>query len=275
MSADANARRGELRLYGETIDSRLLLGTAGYPSPRVLLDAVAASGAGVLTASLRRESSAPDSGGAFRELIRTSAARLLPNTAGCRTVSEAVNTAQMARELYGTPWIKLELIGEDDTLQPDVFALVEAARILAADGFRVFPYTTTDLVVAGRLLDVGCEVLMPWGAPIGSGRGLNDPYALRTLRAHVPDVPLIVDAGIGLPSHACAVLEMGYDAVLLNTAVARAGDPVAMARAFAGAIEAGAAAHAARPVRARDLAAPSTPVVGTPFRMPDDDPTRA
>jgi thiazole synthase len=148
-------------------------------------------------------------------------------------------------------------------LQPDVFGLVEAARILAADGFQVFPYTTEDLVVAGRLLDAGCEVLMPWGAPSGSGRGLNNPYALRSMRAHFPDVPLIVDAGIGLPSHAAAAMEMGYDGVLLNTAVAKAGDPVAMARAMAGAVEAGRLAHEADPMEARDMAAPSTPLIGT------------
>ena len=254
-----------LSLYGVELGSRLLLGTARYPSPRVMLDAIAASGAEVVTVSVRRESSTAKAGEAFWALIRESGARVLPNTAGCRTAGEAVTTARMARELFGTSWVKLEVIGGDDTLQPDVFELVEAAGTLAADGFEVFPYTTDDLGVAERLIDAGCRVLMPWGAPIGSGRGLSDVYALRTLRAHFPDVPLIVDAGIGLPSHACAALELGYDAILLNTAVARAGDPVAMARAFALAIEAGAAAREAQPIEARDLASPSTPVVGTPF----------
>ena len=145
----------------------------------------------------------------------------------------------MARELFDTPWIKLEVIGDDDTLQPDVFGLVEAARILSEDGFEVFPYTTEDLVVADRLVEAGCRVLMPWGAPIGSARGLNNLYGLKALRAHFPDIPLVVDAGLGVPSHAAAAMELGYDAVLLNTAVAEAGDPVAMARAFALAIEAG------------------------------------
>jgi len=177
-------------------------------------------------------------------------------------VKEAVTTAQMAREVFSTPWIKLEVIGEADTLQPDVFGLVEAARILASEGFEVFPYTTEDLVVAERLLDAGCKVLMPWGAPIGSGKGLNNVFGLRALRAHFPDVPLIVDAGVGLPSHAAAAMELGYDGVLLNTAVAKAGDPIAMARAFAQAIQAGRAAFLAGPTQPRDMASPSTPVVG-------------
>jgi len=188
--------------------------------------------------------------------------RILPNTAGCYSVKEAVTTAHMARDITGTPWIKLEVIGDAQTLQPDVFGLVEAAGILAADGFEVFPYTTEDLVVAGRLIEAGCRLLMPWGAPIGTGKGLNNAYGLRTLRAHFPDVPLIVDAGIGLPSHAAAAMELGYDAVLLNTAVGKAGDPVAMAGAFAKAVEAGRAAFLAGPMQPRDMAAPSTPLAG-------------
>lgn len=255
-----------MRVYGVELSSRLLLGTALYPSPAVMTEAIHASGAAVVTVSLRREGGEGEDGAGagqrFWGLVRDLGLRVLPNTAGCHSVKEAVLTAQMAREVFGTPWIKLEVIGDDDTLQPDVFALVEAARILAADGFQVFPYTTEDLVVAGRLLDAGCEVLMPWGAPIGSGRGLNNPYALRSMRAHFPDVPLVVDAGIGLPSHAAAAMEMGYDAVLLNTAVAKAGNPVAMARAMARAVEAGRLAYEADPMEARDMAAPSTPVLG-------------
>jgi thiazole synthase len=255
----------EWTVYGTTLTSRLLLGTAQYPSPAILQDAIRAATVDVVTVSLRRESGTDRAGQAFWNLIRGSGARVLPNTAGCKTVKEAVTTAHMARELFGTPWVKLEVIGEDDTLQPDVFGLVEAARILADDGFEVFPYTTDDLIVAGKLLDAGCRVLMPWGAPIGSGRGLNNVYALRTLRAHFPDVPLVVDAGLGLPSHAVQAMELGYDAVLLNTAVAKAGDPVRMARAFADGVLAGRAAYEAGPMEARDMAAPSTPVVGMPF----------
>jgi thiazole synthase len=255
-----------LAVYDTALTSRLLLGTARYPSPAVLADAVRAARAQVVTVSLRRESAGERAGQGFWSLVRELGVRVLPNTAGCHSVKEAVTTAHMAREVFGTSWIKLEVIGEDDTLQPDVFGLTEAARLLCAEGFQVFPYTTEDLVVAGRLLEAGCRVLMPWGAPIGSGRGLNNLHGLRALRAHFPDVPLIIDAGIGVPSHAAQALELGFDAVLINTAVAQARDPVQMAAAFAQAVEAGAAARAAGPIEARDLASPSTPVIGTAFR---------
>ena len=251
-----------MRLYDVDFGSRLILGTAQYPSPSVLAEAVRASGTEMVTVSLRRESAGERAGEGFWSLIRELGVRVLPNTAGCHTAREAVTTAQMAREVFDTDWIKLEVIGESDTLQPDVFGLVEAARILSEDGFKVLPYTTEDLVVAERLLEAGCRVLMPWGAPIGSGRGLNNPFGLRSLRAHFPEVPLVVDAGIGLPSHAAAAMELGYDAILLNTAVARAGDPVMMARAFAQALEAGRAAFLADPMESRDMAQPSTPVFG-------------
>lgn len=253
--------------YGVELSSRLLLGTARYPSPAVLERAVKASGAEVVTVSLRREGGAGQGGAgragqSFWAFIQSLGLRVLPNTAGCHSVKEAVTTAHMARELFDTPWIKLEVIRDDETLQPDVFGLVEAARVLAEDGFEVFPYTTEDLAVADRLVEAGCRVLMPWGAPIGSARGLNNLYGLRALRAHFPEVPLVVDAGLGVPSHASAAMELGYDAVLLNTAVAEAGDPVAMAKAFALAIEAGRLAFAARPLEPRDMAVPSTPILG-------------
>ena len=248
--------------YGVEVDSALMLGTAQYPSPAILAEAFRASQAGIATVSLRREAGG---GQAFWDMIAGLGTAVLPNTAGCHTVKEAVTTAHMARELFDTRWIKLEVIGHADTLQPDVFGLVEAARILTADGFEVFPYCTEDLTVCGRLLDLGCQLLMPWGAPIGSGLGLNNPYGLHSLRAHFPDVPLVVDAGIGLPSHAAQAMEMGFDAVLLNTAVAKAGDPVRMARAMALAVEAGRAAFLADPMEARDMAAPSTPVLGKAF----------
>jgi len=251
-----------LEFYGRTFGSRLLLGTSQYPSPAVLAAAVRASEAEIVTVSLRREAARAREGQDFWRLIRDLGVNVLPNTAGCHSVKEAVTTAQMAREVFATSWIKLEVIGEADTLQPDVFGLVEAARLLAADGFEVFPYTTEDLVVAERLLEAGCKVLMPWGAPIGSGQGLNNPFGLRALRAHFPEIPLVVDAGVGLPSHAAAAMELGYDAILLNTAVAKAGDPVAMARAFGGAIAAGRTAYLAGPMPPRDMAAPSTPVLG-------------
>ena len=248
--------------YGVDLRSRLLLGTAQYPSPAVLTEAIRASGAEVVTVSLRRESAAGRSGQAFWSIIRDLGLRVLPNTAGCHSAKVAITTAQMAREVFGTSWIKLEVIGDADTLQPDPFGLVEAARVLSDDGFEVFPYCTEDLVVAERLLEAGCRVLMPWGAPIGSGRGLNNVYGRRSSGAHFPDVPLVVDAGLGLPSHAAAAMELGYDAVLLNTAVSKAADPAAMARAFAQAVEAGRMAFEAGPMEPRDMAAPSTPVLG-------------
>ena len=251
-----------LKLYDVDINSRLLLGTARYPSPAIMADAIKASGAQIVTVSLRRETAGSGRGGQFFEIIRDLGLRVLPNTAGCHTVREAVLTAQMARELFKTDWVKLEVIGNNDTLQPDVFGLVEAAQQLSAEGFKVFPYTTDDLVVAERLLEAGCRVLMPWASPIGSAQGPVNPAALKSLRAYFPDVPLIVDAGIGRPSHAATVMEFGYDAVLLNTAVAGAGDPVAMAAAFAQAIEAGHKAHAAGMLEPRAMAVPSTPVIG-------------
>jgi thiazole synthase len=254
-----------LTLYGEQFSSRLLLGTAQYPSPAHLKEAVSASRAEIVTVSLRRESARARTGKGFWALIEELGCRVLPNTAGCRTAKEAVSTAHMARELFGTNWIKLEVIANDDTLQPDLFGLVEAAAALAGEGFAVLPYTTEDLSAAERLVAAGCSVLMPWAAPIGSARGPVNRDGLRTLRAYFPDTPLIVDAGIGTPSHAAEIMQMGYDAVLLNTAIAKAGDPVKMAQAFARAVEAGRLAYEAGPIEPRDMAEPSTPVAGTPF----------
>jgi thiazole synthase len=254
--------------YGVAVPSRLLLGTARFPSPQTMSDAVRASGAAVVTVSLRRETARGGTGASgqrFFDLVRELGVRVLPNTAGCRTPKEAIATARMARELFATSWVKLEVIGNEDTLQPDLFGLLEAAAALTKDGFEVFPYTTEDLIAAERLLTAGCRVLMPWGAPIGTGRGLANRYALRSLRRYFPDVPLVIDAGIGAPSHAAEAMELGYDAVLLNTAVATAADPVRMARAFAGAIEAGRLGWEAGLMERRDMASPSTPVAGTPF----------
>ncbi len=256
-----------------TLQSRFFLGTAGYPSPKVLADAVAASGAEVVTVGLKRQlgggtgSATGTVGNEFFAMVKATGARLLPNTAGCRSAREAVTLAQMARELFDTHWIKLEVVGDEHTLQPDPFELVTAAEELARAGFEVFPYCTDDLVSCQRLLDVGCRILMPWGAPIGSGQGLVNPHALRTLRARLPDVPLVIDAGIGSPKDAVQALELGYDAVLLNSAVAHAHDPVAMARAFRLGIEAGRIAYEAGVMDRQDMAVPSTPVTGRPFLL--------
>jgi thiazole synthase len=256
-----------LTVYGTALGSRLLLGSAGYPSPQVLAQSIEASGTQVVTVGLKRTLAAAGDNG-FVGAIVAQGVRLLPNTAGCRTAREAIALAHMARELYGTRWLKLEVVGDEHTLQPDPWGTVEAAAQLIQDGFAVFPYCTDDLVTCQRLLDVGCEVLMPWGAPIGSGQGLINPFALRTLRARLPGVPLIVDAGIGAPSHAAAAMELGFDAVLLNSAVSHAVDPVRMARAFGLAIEAGRAAFEAGVMAPQDMAVASTPVSGHPFLIP-------
>ena len=257
--------KSSLTFYGQELSSRLLLGTAQYPSPQILLDAIEASASEVITVSVRRESGSDKAGQHFWDLLKQSNCKVLPNTAGCKNAKEAITTAMMARELFATDWIKLEVIGNDDTLQPDVFGLVEAAQELCQQGFKVFPYTTDDLIVGEKLLAAGCQVLMPWGAPIGSGRGLQNPKALESYRQYFADVPLVIDAGIGLPSQAAQAMEMGYDAVLLNTAVARSGKPVDMAVAFSRAIEAGRSAYQSQPIAPRDMARPSTPVAGTPF----------
>ena len=259
---DANAM---LNFYGKTFSSRLLIGSALYPSPAIMQDAIRASGANIVTVSLRREAAGGKTGDAFWSLIRELGVTVLPNTAGCRSVREAVTTAKLARELFSTPWIKLEVIADNDTLQPDVVGLVEAAAILIKDGFEVFPYCTEDLSVAMRLVDAGCKVVMPWAAPIGSAKGITNRDALKLMRERLPDITLVVDAGLGAPSHAAHALELGYDAVLLNTAVAKAADPVAMANAFRLGVEAGRTAYEAGLMEARDFASPSTPVIGTPF----------
>ncbi|CAF25907.1 thiazole synthase [Bartonella quintana] len=251
-----------LNLYGRKFSSRLMLGTAQYPSPAILRNAIHKSNIEIVTVSLRRETAGGKQGGQFWQFLKELDITVLPNTAGCYTVKEAVTTAQLARDLFKTSWIKLEIIGNPDTLQPNVFSLIEAAQILNSDGFQIFAYTTDDLIVAERLLDVGCRVIMPWCAPIGSGQGPHNTDGLRSIRAYLPDVTLVIDAGIGRPSHAAVAMELGYDAVLLNTAVAKAGDPVLMAQAFAQAVQAGRMGYKAGILKARNIAVPSTPIVG-------------
>src|ERR1700727_213029 len=254
-----------LTFYDKTFSSRLLIGTALYPSPAIMQNAIRAAGSEIVTVSLRREAAGGKTGDAFWNLIRELGVTVVPNTAGCRSVREAVTTAKLARELFGTSWIKLEVIADNDTLQPDVVGLVEAADILIKDGFEVFPYCTEDLGVAMRLVDAGCKVVMPWAAPIGSAKGIINRDPLKLFADRLPDITLVVDAGLGAPSHAARALELGYDAVLLNTAIAKAADPVAMASALRAGVEGGRAAFEAGLMEARDFASPSTPVVGTPF----------
>ena len=258
----------QLTLYGQSFTSRLLLGTARYDSPSLLADAICAADPAMLTVSLRRQlSGSKDSGQSFWNLVRETQRVILPNTAGCLTAREAVKTACMARELFQTNLIKLEVIGDEVNLQPDPFGVVEAAIELVKLGFQVLPYCTEDWVLCRRLMDAGCEVLMPWAAPIGTGQGPRNARALRELRERAPKIPLIVDAGIGLPSHACQVMEWGFDGVLLNTAVSRALDPVRMASAFAKAINAGRSAFLAGPMIVQEVAVPSTPEIGRPFTL--------
>ena len=255
---------------GVTLRSRFLLGSAGYPSPQVLRDAIRASGTQVVTVGLKRTlASGSDNGfvAIVREALDEQGARLLPNTAGCRRASEAIELAMMARELYETAWVKLEVVGDEYTLQPDPIELIEAARVLVREGFVVWPYCTDDLVTCRRLLEVGCPLLMPWGAPIGSGQGLANPLALRTLRARLPDALLIIDAGLGAPSHAAHAMELGFDAVLVNSAVALSGDPVQMACAFRRAVRAGRDGWRAGLIPVQDFAVASTPVAGQPVLL--------
>lgn len=254
-----------LTLADKTFDSRLLVGSAQYPSLAVMGEAIAASGAGVVTVSLRRQVAGGGDGNAFWEAIAESGCAVLPNTAGCHSVDEAVLTAQMARDLFSTHWIKLEVIGDERSLQPDPFGLLEASRELIGQGFEVFPYCTDDPVLCDRLVAAGCRILMPWASPIGSGRGIRDAAHMSLLRQRYPDITLIIDAGLGAPSHAAQAMELGYDAVLLNSAIARAADPVAMAAAFAEAVRAGRRAHGAGLMPVSEVARPSTPDLGKPF----------
>lgn len=247
------------------LQNHLILGTALYPSLDILCKAIAAAEVEIITVSISRQAPQKNAGADFWEKISELGCRILPNTAGCRTVKDAVTMAHMARELFKTTWIKLEVIGDDYLLQPDPFGLVAAAEILLTEGFEVFPYCTDDLVLCQRLVDCGCKVLMPWGAPIGSGQGLLNPFAWKTIRQRLPEAILIVDAGIGAPSHAAQAMELGCDAVLLDSAVALAADPVMMASAFNLAVKAGHQAYQAGLMPKRDMASPSTPLLDTPF----------
>ena len=258
-----------LTIYGEQLNSRLLIGSALYPSPDIMKKAIKASGAQVVTLSLKRQNPQQQSGQQIwqyiQEIVKDNNGFLLPNTAGCKTAKEVVTLAQMSRELFQTSWLKLEVIGDDYNLQPDPVELLKAAEILINDGFKILPYCTDDLVLCQRLYDLGCEVIMPWASPIGTGKGLMNPYNLATIRARLPKATLILDAGIGKPSDACLAMEMGYDGVLLNSAVALADNPVLMAKAFANALLSGEQAYRAGIMQQRQTAQPSTPTLDTPF----------
>lgn len=260
---DSDPRTGTaddaLVVAGEHLASRLWVGTGGLPRLELLDAVLEAAGPGLVTVSVRRTSSVGD-GSLLHRLARTDA-RLLPNTAGCHSAREAVLTAQLAREALGTSWIKLEVVGDDVSLMPDVVELIEAAETLVADGFVVLPYTTDDPVVARRLVDAGCAAVMPLGAPIGTGLGIRSPHAIEAVRAAV-DVPLVLDAGIGTASDAALAMELGCDAVLVATAITRAEDPVAMAAAMSRGVDAGRLARAAGRVPRQATARASSPLSG-------------
>ena len=248
-------------LAGETFTSRLLLGTGGAASLESLERALRASGAQLATLALRRID--PASSGSLLDVLARCGVRLLPNTAGCLTAREAVLTARLAREAFGTDWVKLEVIGDERTLLPDPVELLDAAEQLVAEGFRVLPYTSDDPIVARRLADAGCAAVMPLGSPIGSGLGIRNPHNLALIRELV-DVPVILDAGVGTASDAALAMELGCDAVLLASAVTRARDPERMAAAMRLAVEAGRLASRAGRIPRRWYAEASTPFAGLP-----------
>ncbi len=247
-----------LEIAGETLHSRLILGTAGYPTQRILVDAVEASGCEMVTVSIRRISL---TGHGSDTVSLLAGKRFLPNTAGCETARDAILTAELAREALGTNWIKLEVIGDRETLYPDVSELLSATEQLVEMGFVVLPYCNDDPVICQRLADIGAAAVMPMGSLIGSGMGVANPANLELI-CRRSQVPVIVDAGIGTASDAVIALELGAAAVLLNTAVARANDPVAMAHAMRHAVEAGHHAHRAGRIPRRQRAEPSSPQLG-------------
>src|SRR3954449_4529317 len=260
-----------LTIAGTELGSRLLLGTGGFRSLETLATAIEASGSELVTVALRRID--PAARGSIVDVLDAAGVRLLPNTAGCYTARDSVLTAKPARESFSTDWVKLEVIGDDRTLLPDAVELVAAAEELVEDGFTVLPYTTDDPVLARRLEDVGCAAVMPLGSPIGSGMGICNPYNLSIIVERA-GVPVVLDAGVGTASDAALAIELGCDAVLCASAISRAHDPVAMARAVRLAIEAGVLARSAGRIPRRLHAEASTPEAGTPEFVHPSDPAR-
>ena len=254
-----------LRIADRTFQSRLILGTGGFANHDLLAQACRAAAAELCTVALRRLGEGRDRspGGSILDVLDEAGVQVLPNTAGCFTARDAVTTARLAREAFETDWIKLEVIGDDRTLLPDAVELVAAAEELVDDGFIVLPYTTDDPVLARRLEDVGCAAVMPLGSPIGSGMGICNPYNLSIIIERA-DVPVILDAGVGTASDAALALEHGCDAVLCASAISRAHDPVAMARAISLGVQAGRLARGAGRIPRRRYAQASTPEDGIP-----------
>jgi thiazole synthase len=245
-------------IAGEPMSSRLIMGTGGAPSLDVLDRALAASGTELTTVAMRRVD--PAATGSVLDVLTRRGIRVLPNTAGCYTASEAVRTAQLAREALGTSWVKLEVIADERTLLPDPVELLDAAERLVADGFTVLPYTNDDPVLARRLEQAGCAAIMPLGSPIGSGLGIRNPHNIELIVASA-GVPVVLDAGIGTASDAAIAMELGCDAVLLATSVTRAHDPELMAEAMRSAVIAGRLARLAGRVPMRRYATASSPPV--------------
>jgi len=260
--SEAAANKDPLVIGDLKLSSRVLLGTSGYPNLQVMLDAMEASGTELVTVAIRRVNVRDQSEESMLELLQRHGYQLLPNTAGCYTAREAVLVAQLAREALETDYVKLEVIGDDETLIPDVEQLLKAAKELVDDGFKVLAYTNDDPITCQKLAGMGCAAVMPLGSPIGSGMGLVNPYNLRLIRELIDDTPLLVDAGIGTASDAVQAMELGYDGVLLNTAVSKAQHPVAMAHAIRHAVIAGRMAHQAGRIPRRLYAEASSPETG-------------
>lgn len=249
-------------IAGREFRSRLMIGTGKYRSFPEMARCHAASGAEIITVAVRRVNLSDKSQESLLDYIDRSKFFILPNTAACFNADEAIRTARLAREALGTEWVKLEVIGDKETLFPDNAGLLEATRVLSKEGFIVLPYTTDDLINARRLIDAGAAAVMPLGAPIGSGMGIQNPANLRILREKISEVPLIVDAGVGTASDACVAMELGYEGVLMNTAVAEAEDAESMARAMGLAVEAGRLAYLAGRMPKRLYASASSPMTG-------------
>ena len=251
-----------LTIAGRSFPSRLFIGTGKYPSLEVARRALVASGAAMVTVAVRRVDLTQKGEGSILDIIEKAGVPILPNTAGCYTVDEAVRTARLGREAGLSEYVKLEVIGDPKTLFPDNDGLLQATRILVKEGFVVLPYTNDDLVVAKRLRDAGAAAVMPLAAPIGSGLGIQNPVNLRILLEEIQDLPVIVDAGVGTASDAAIVMELGADGVLMNTGIAGAADPEKMARAMRLAIESGRLAFEAGRIPKKLYASASSPVEG-------------
>jgi thiazole synthase len=259
MGATDQTLHDTLTIAGRPLHSRLIVGTGGFPSLELLAAALQASGSGLATVALRRVD--PAARGSVIDVLAAAGVELLPNTAGCHTARDAVLTARLAREAFGTDWIKLEVIGDEDTLMPDAPELLSAAEQLIDDGFVVLPYTTDDPVLARRLQDLGCAAVMPLGSPIGSGMGIRNPYNIALIREAV-QVPVVLDAGVGTASDVAQAMELGCDAVMVASAISRAAAPALMARAMREAAIAGRAARLAGRIPRSTHATASTPEEG-------------